>query len=113
MLSDDSPEKASLLAHFAPMAELTARNGAPPETVDTLTGQTRNSGPPGFSGALLPFLAGSPAAKTQRERLQKHPPDKHAYYNQALTLFGQGWDQHRFQFDKEGRLVPTWVACTN
>ncbi len=31
-----------------------------------------------------------------------------AYYNYVLTLFGQGWDQHRFRFTVKGELLPDW-----
>ncbi|MNP57650.1 Endoglucanase precursor [compost metagenome] len=61
------------------------------------------------------MLAASPdsvaAVKTQRQRLQQQPPLADAYYNQSLTLFGQGWDQQRYRFDKNGRLVPNWIAA--
>ncbi|KAE9848545.1 endo-1,4-D-glucanase, partial [Escherichia coli] len=31
-----------------------------------------------------------------------------AYYSYVLTLFGQGWDQHRFRFTTQGELIPDW-----
>ncbi|HGW7801820.1 TPA: endo-1,4-D-glucanase, partial [Escherichia coli] len=37
-----------------------------------------------------------------------------AYYNYVLTLFGQGWDQHRFRFSTKGELLPDWgQECAN
>lgn len=35
-------------------------------------------------------------------------PGSDAYYNYVLTLFGQGWDQHRFRFSTKGELLPDW-----
>lgn len=35
-------------------------------------------------------------------------PGSDAYYNYVLTLFGQGWDQHRFRFTVKGELLPDW-----
>ncbi len=32
----------------------------------------------------------------------------------VLTLFGQGWDQHRFRFSTKGELLPDWgQECAN
>lgn len=113
MLHDTNREKAMLLAHFAPMSDSVAKNGEPPEKIDTLTGQAYGAGPSGFSAALLPFLAGTPALATQRDRLERQPPEPRAYYDQVLTLFGFGWDQGRFGFDEEGQLMTTWSTCTH
>ncbi|EPJ78370.1 cellulose synthase complex periplasmic endoglucanase BcsZ [Pseudomonas sp. CFII68] len=115
MLDKDTPGRTRLIEHFKPMLDLTARRGHVPEKVDTLTGLDNGAGPVGFSAALLPLLAASPdsvaALKTQRQRLQQQPPLADAYYNQSLMLFGQGWDQQRYRFDKNGRLVPNWIAA--
>ncbi|UHL64433.1 cellulase [Paralcaligenes sp. KSB-10] len=113
MLHAGSAEKTRLLAHFAPMAELVSHNGVPPETINTLTGQASGVGPSGFSAALLPFLAGTPAAAMQRTRLARRPPGARAYYDQVLTLFGEGWDRHHFRFDEAGRLIPAWTTCAH
>lgn len=111
MLAPDAPERASLLAHLKPMAEATARLGFVPEQVATATGEHAGTGPVGFSAALFPLLANDSAAlSTQRERLRLNPPLADAYYNQSLLMFGQGWDEQRYQFDKDGRLQPNWAA---
>ncbi|MFC0665501.1 cellulose synthase complex periplasmic endoglucanase BcsZ [Azotobacter chroococcum] len=115
MLGEGAPERAGLQRHFAPMAELTARLGAPPENVDTTSGKTSGSGPAGFSAALLPLLAASEqhtALQQQRDRLHRHPPRRKNYYNRVLALFGMGWDERRYRFDADGRLLPSWEdAC--
>ncbi|WP_449430343.1 cellulose synthase complex periplasmic endoglucanase BcsZ [Pseudomonas putida] len=117
MLAKEAPQRDELLRHFAPMAALTARNGSPPESVDARSGKDSGHGPAGFSAALLPLLAssaeGDTALKAQRLRLREQPIAAQAYYNQALAMFGQGWDQARYRFDKEGRLLPAWgMPCT-
>jgi endoglucanase len=48
------------------------------------------------------------AQAAQRQRVADHFPDKNAYYSYVLTLFGQGWDQHRFRFTAKGELIPDW-----
>ncbi|EBZ8112525.1 endo-1,4-D-glucanase, partial [Salmonella enterica subsp. enterica serovar Typhi] len=66
------------------------------------------TGPVGFSAALLPFLQNRGAQAVQRQRVADHFPGSDAYYNYVLTLFGQGWDQHRFRFTVKGELLPDW-----
>lgn len=113
MLHDTTGEKATLLAHFAPMSDFVAKTGVPPENIDTLNGEAYGAGPAGFSAALLPFLAGTRGLTSQRDRLVRKPPKPQAYYNQVLTLFGAGWDRGRFRFDEEGQLRTIWTTCTH
>lgn len=117
MLAKDAPGRAELLSHFAPMARLTAERGLPPERIDAHSGVAKGQGPAGFSAALLPFLAElSPQAlAVQRARLARQPAAVEAYYNQVLSLFGQGWDERHYRFDKKGRLLPYWLtqSCAN
>ncbi|END9092190.1 TPA: cellulase [Yersinia enterocolitica] len=114
MLANNSPQKAALIQRFQPMAEVTRQQGLPPEKADTLTGKTTGDGPVGFSAALLPFLASSPAPfsqqalSQQQKRVQDSPPGADAYYSAVLTLFGQGWAQHRYSFNRQGELQPSW-----
>ena len=50
----------------------------------------------------------------QRQRVADNFPGSDAYYNYVLTLFGQGWDQHRFRFSTKGELLPDWgQECAN
>ena len=108
MMSDESPEKSALMMHYQPMAELTERTGFPPESVDSQTGVATGNGPVGFSAALLPFLADSPALATQRERVVNNLPGADAYYNSVLTLFGLGWDRQYYRFNQQGELQASW-----
>ena len=48
------------------------------------------------------------ARAVQRQRVADHYPGADAYYSVVLTLFGQGWDQHRFRFSAGGELQPDW-----
>lgn len=108
MLAADFPQREALLAHFAPMHTLTARRGAPPESIDAHSGEHEGTGNISFSAALLPFLAGTPAAETQRQRIAANPPAPDAYYSQSLLLFGVGWDEGRYRFAADGTLQPAW-----
>lgn len=108
MLSDEDPRKATLLAHFAPMARLTEESGNPPERVNIETGQMTNHGNVGFSAALLPFLQGSYALTAQQQRVEQEPPGSDAYYSSVLNLFGSGWNDNRYRFNAQGDLLPAW-----
>jgi endoglucanase len=114
MLANEAPARAALLDHFKPMLEATSRLGHVPEQVDAGSGKDTGAGPAGFSAALLPLLAsdvsGTHALSAQRERLEQSPPLADAYYNQSLLMFGQGWDEQRYRFDKDGRLQPNWTG---
>lgn len=108
MMNDADPQKARILARLKPMATLTAKKGIPPEKVNIATAKTQGNGPVGFSAALLPFLQDSDAQAVQRQRVADHFPGKNAYFSYVLTLFGQGWDEHRFRFTPRGELQPDW-----
>ncbi|WP_426807697.1 cellulose synthase complex periplasmic endoglucanase BcsZ [Pseudomonas sp. WOUb67] len=117
MLAKDAPQRAELVARYAPMAALTTRDGLPPEHVDARSGAASGHGPAGFSAALLPLLAASPehvaGLAAQRQRLHEQPVEAKAYYSQVLALFGQGWDEARYRFDPHGRLLPAWsMPCS-
>lgn len=112
MMHDGDPQKARLITRFKPMAALTAKNGVPPEEVDVATGRATGSGATGFSASLLPFIQNRDAQAVLRQRVADNPPGSDAYYSAVLTLFGQGWDQHRFRFTSRGELQPDWgQAC--
>ncbi len=72
------------------------------------TGKTSGQGPVGFSAVMLPFLQDDEARSVQRQRVADNYPGADAYYSAVLTLFGQGWDQHRFRFTAGGELQPDW-----
>lgn len=105
----------SLRPLLLPFAALLAQTIAPAEKWDAATGQGFGGAPIGFSAAVLPFLSvmDEDAATRQRQRLKNSrvggnlgsPPH---YYDQALAMFGEGWDSRRFRFDQDGRLIPKW-----
>lgn len=105
---------------------LEAGHPAPPQHVHTDTGAARGDSPPGFSGALLPYLQAHArpallAAQQARVKaasagaacpaiegasgLVGQPP---TYYDQVLTLFGQGALEGRYRFDAQGCLHVRW-----
>lgn len=100
-------------------AVLIRKYGTPPEKVDPLTAVATKSdySPIGFSGAVLPFLSAlddKPSLEKQRDRIRLaalgaklgKPTN---YYDQTLILFGKGWLDGQYRFDRQGRLQPSWV----
>lgn len=114
MTHPQDPWRTQLLEHYAPMRRWVQDKGVPPLVSDARTGQAQGVGPTGFSGALLPFLAASDAREAlrqQQERLLARPPADDAYYDQALTLFGQGHLQGWLSLAPDGALQPAWTRC--
>ncbi|MEO8225467.1 MAG: cellulose synthase complex periplasmic endoglucanase BcsZ, partial [Gammaproteobacteria bacterium] len=109
-----------LLRLLAPFGALLRTLGAPPENVNPVTGVVIKAdySPPGYAGALLPYLRAlgdRELLDRQRKRVQLASVAARLgaatnYYDDALTLFGQGWLDGHYAFDGEGRLRPAWAA---
>ncbi|WNV03188.1 cellulose synthase complex periplasmic endoglucanase BcsZ [Candidatus Methylospira mobilis] len=113
LMPASDPFRIQLLEKLAGMKQYTETHGVPPERVDTATGVAENTGPAGFSAALLGFLqaSGAPNAVTeQKHRIAALPfaENSNAYYDQALSLFGLGGYEQRFQFADDGSLTTVW-----
>lgn len=116
MLDSRDPAYPVLLKKLAPMGRYVASNGAPPREVNVHSGTKNGSGTAGFSAALLPFLKAAKmtgALHQQNQRILALAPLDRTdnYYDQVLTLFGLGWIEGRYKFDRNGLLKPQW-ACT-
>lgn len=118
MLHRDDPDKKTLMAKHTGMLDwLMQGKDAPPETIDTQTGVANGVAPAGFSAALLPYLMSfnKPAlAQTQLSRIQKKSHgiligEQQHYYDQVLGLFGLGWYNGKYRFDRNGYLIPGWL----
>lgn len=127
LLHADDPLKARLMHLTRGMAALLQSGKELPQQVRTDTGAPQGAAPAGFSAALLPWLQSGqrPWLQTgQLERLRSlsagglrwpagctaglvgQPP---TYYDQALALFGTGFIEGRFAFDRAGRLTVAWA----
>lgn len=123
MLSRQDPVAARLKVLVSGMNQLIPKYEiTPPLIVDVQTGMMSGVSPPSFSAALLPYFSSfgnKMALKLQQERLTANRVSGELigqdprYYDQVLTLFGQGWMEHRFSFSPQGQLVVKWKpACT-
>ena len=118
MTAKETPGSAKLLEIFAPMARLMRNDPEPPETVSPHGAVLSQSAPPGFSAAILPFLAssGEKVAAAAQLHLVTAELDKQTgllgipprYYDQNLALFGLGWQEQRFRFNPDGTLRVRW-----
>ena len=111
MLSDEDRQAERLLRQLAPMAAAAARN-VPPESINTYTLEADGQAPFGFLAALLPMLVHfkfDGAVLQLRKRIEAQAlRDNQHYYNDVLTLFGLGWLDGRFRFDRHGNLHLRW-----
>ncbi|MBK7718966.1 MAG: cellulase [Giesbergeria sp.] len=111
MLHPDAPDRQRVLQALAPMARQVRDQGFPPESIDILSGKASGPAPSGFSAAMLPFLKAQKedaALQEQRTRIDARPVRPEAYYEQALALFGMGWDDGVYQFSPAGDLQVRW-----
>lgn len=111
MLPEGDREANALTRRLEPMAAAAALH-PPPESIDTNTLETRGEAPVGFLAALLPLLVRfkfTDAVQIYRKRIDAESlKNNQHYYGDALTLFGLGWLEGRFRFDRHGDLRVRW-----
>lgn len=127
MTAADDPLAKPLRRSLTGMAKLVRADAGPPEKVDLDSGQGSGVSPYGFSAALLPYLrqpgsAAAGLAQVARARSQQAAsmlPARLAqslpsYYDHALSLFGLGWFENRYQFLRNGQVQLQWqTSCTS
>lgn len=116
MLDSRDPASQILLKKLAPMGHHVASNGTLLREINTPNGVVKESASAGFSSALLPFLKASKQSVALHQQNQRivalSPLDRtDNYYDQVLTLFGLGWLEGRYKFEREGTFKPRWI-CT-
>jgi len=116
MLDSRDPAYAILLKKLAPMGHHVASNGTLLREVNTTNGEIKERASGGFSSALLPFLKASKQSAALHQQKQRiialAPLDRtDNYYDQVLTLFGLGWLEGRYKFDRNGLFKPRWTCA--
>lgn len=116
MMPVSDPSRDKIVQTLKPMVTAVVKRPTPVTSVDTQTLEMRGEGSPGFSAALLPMLANaraSAALQTHRKRAADESlQGNQGYYSDVLTLFGLGWLEQRYRFDRAGLLSVRWVpAC--
>ena len=116
MLSREDWHRDALLLALSAMRDALRKDLVPPLEIHAQSGTTEGSGPLAFSAALLPYLKAFGAdklLKLQQDRMNANRKDSligsnPMYYDQVLSMFGEGWMEGRFRFDESGRCVPAW-----
>jgi endoglucanase len=115
LLPASDPARDKIATLLKPILESVESRAAPMEIVDTQTLEMRGDGPPGFSAALLPMLANArmtTALQTHRQRAAEGSlQGNQSYYSDALTLFGLGWLEQRYRFNRSGLLSVRWTPA--
>jgi endoglucanase len=116
MLPASDPSRDKVTAALKPMLDAVAKRPVPMRSVDTQTLDMQGEGPPGFSAAMLPMLASahlSAALQIHRKRAADESlQNNQGYYSDVLSLFGLGWLEQRFRFNRAGVLNVRWTpAC--
>lgn len=121
MVDEDVLTKPALAALPGMLKYLKQGALTPPEKVDVITGGTEGTGGFGFSAALVPYLKANKEFElmSQQKRraevllrqsvlpanvAQQQPP----YYDFVLSLFGLGWADGYFAFNKQGEVSVYW-----
>ena len=117
LTSRSDSNRSYLLKKFQGYSGLVTTQGLPPERLDACTGKTENTGPVGFSIAIMPFLqeiGATSAIERQNLRLAATGGVPKVYYEQALALFSQLWLEQRYEFGVDGRLnIRNIRSCLN
>ena len=116
MLPASEQSRDKITAALKPMVDVIAKRPAPMEGIDTQTLEMMGDGSPGFSAAMLPMLANahlSTALQIHRKRAADESlQGNEGYYSDVLSLFGLGWLEQRFRFNRAGVLNVRWTpAC--
>lgn len=113
MLADDDPFKPQVVAAMKPMLSASLRRGYPPRVTNSRKGTSAGKGPAGFSASLLPLMVSSGEGEFARKQYQlvkgslRSHPDNY-YYDNVLALFGMGWYENRYRFERDGSLQVFW-----
>jgi endoglucanase len=117
MLAASDPARDKIIAALTPMLDVVGKRPAAMESVDTQTLEMKGEGSPGFSAAVLPMLANahlSTALQTHRKRAADESlQGNQGYYSDVLSLFGLGWLEQRFRFNRAGLLNVRWTPACN
>ena len=114
----NTPGLRDLLTAISGMAVYMKNHATAPEVVDASGRVLGLNAPPGFSAAMVPYLEAvglKAQARAQMDRLAatRNPAmglygRTPVYYDQNLALFGTGWVEQRYRFDRDGRLKVKW-----
>ncbi len=114
----DTTGVKALLGKVSGMSAYMANHVTPPLRVDGGGKVVDPNAPVGFSAALVPYLYAVGRKSQAGDQLNRmgalfNPATglygkDGLYYDQNLALFGAGWNDQRYRFDRDGRLKVKW-----
>ncbi|GBU10306.1 endo-1,4-D-glucanase [Gammaproteobacteria bacterium] len=114
MMAEDSKYRNELTKHYSPMIDIIRPGGLVPEIVNALEQRSEGTAPIGFSAALLPFSKDYMDMHAKLlDKVNEHILDPDEYHNIVLILFGKGFDDKRYRFNKYGELLPEYLEHNN
>lgn len=105
MMPQDDPDAVRLREILSPMVDVAKRRFYTPVSTDTAAFTVSKSGPFAFGACVLPWVKDDKVGAYIRTGLSKMVFTGEDYYRSVLVLFGLGFDQGRFAFDHQGRLM--------
>ena len=105
MMPQDDPDAVRLREILAPMVDVTTRRFYTPVSTDTAAFTVSKTGPFAFGACLLPWVKDERVGSYIRTGLHTMALTGEDYYRSVLALFGMGFDEGRFAFSHQGRLV--------
>lgn len=105
MLASDVPERAALLECFRNAYGFVNARKEPIGTANAPRLTVGSPGPDAFCAAFLSWYPQSTEAAVMRSLLESVPVNVQNYYKSMLTLFGRGFDDGCFAFDRHGHLL--------
>ena len=114
----ETPGAHDLLKRLPGMALYLRTAVTPPLEVDASGHIVRPDAPPGFSAAVAPYLLAAGLKAHESAQIDRLTATRDtasglygragAYYDQNLALFSTGFLDHRYRFDRDGRLKTMW-----
>ena len=118
MADKATPQQPACMDALAGMTRYLKNALLPPGRVDEHGMVADADGSSGFSAALVPILISAGEQKQADDQMERVKATRDSttglfghdqnYYDQNLALFGLGWNEQRFHFEKDGRLKVKW-----
>lgn len=105
MILMNDPIYSLLRTHFAPMINAVSAQKAAPSEVAAHALTLNEMGPYYLTAAFMPYLRSDKTAALLRAELYQQGLIKDRYYGNVLSLFALGFDEGRYYFDLNGRLM--------
>jgi endoglucanase len=116
MLPASDPARDTLAIALKPMLNSIAKPEAPTAAIDTQSLEMHVA-TPGASAALLPMLANARMSATlqvhRRRAAEECLQGNQQCQSDMLTLFGLGWLEQRYRFNRAGLLSVRWTPVGN